>query len=113
MKQYEVMYFGSDNIVKTKIVEVDNAIEARKTVTKEDGTFIKARQLGLHRKSVTYTAVLLCKDGEGQYHAEPHVMELGGYAESSKGVVNACHKDALGKYPEALTVYVDNIKDKE
>lgn len=107
MKQYEVMYFGSDNIVKTKIVE------ARKNVTKEDGTFIKARQLGLHRKAVTYTAVFLFKDGEYGYYAEPRVMELGGYTESSKGVVNACRKDALGKYPEALTVYIDNIKDKE
>lgn len=113
MKQYEVMYFGSDNIVKTKIVEVENAIEARKTVTKEDGTFIKARQLGLHRKSVTYTAVFLFKDGEGRYYSEPHDMELGGYTESRKGVVNACQKAALEKYPEALTVYIDCIKDKE
>lgn len=113
MKQYEVMYFGSDNIVKTKIVEVENAIEARKTVTKEDGTFIKARQIGLHRKAVTYTAVYLFRDSEGRYYAEPHDMELGGYAESSKGVVNACHKSALEKEPDALTVYVDNIKDKE
>lgn len=113
MKQYEVMYFGSDNIVKTKIVEVENAIEARKTVTKDEGTFIKARQLGLHRKSVTYTAVFLFKDGEGRYYAEPHGLVLGGYTKSRKGVVNACHKAALEKYPEALTVYIDNIKDKE
>lgn len=113
MKQYEVMYFGSDNIVRTKIVEVDDAIAARKTVTKEDGTFIKTRQLGLHRKSVTYTAVFMFKDGEGRYYAEPHDMELGGYTESRKGVVNACQKAALEKYPEALMVYVDNIKDKE
>lgn len=112
MKQYEVMYFGSDNIVRTKTVEVDNAIEARKTVTKE-GTFIKARQLGLHRKAVTFTAAFLFKDSEGRYYAEPHDMELGGYAESRKGVVKACHKAALEKYPEALTVYIDNIKDKE
>jgi len=113
MKQYEVMYFGSDNIVRTKIVEADNAIEARKNVTKEDGTFIKARQLGLHRKAVTYTAVYLFKDGEGGYYAESRDMELGGYTKSRKGVVNACHKDALGEHPEALTVYIDNIKDKE
>lgn len=113
MKQYEVMYFGSDNIVRTKTVEADNATEARKTVTKEEGTFIKARQLGLHRKAVTFTAVFLFKDGEGRYYAEPKEMELGGYAESSKGVVNACHKAALEKEPDALTVYVDNIKDKE
>lgn len=113
MKQYEVMYFGSDNIVRTKTVEVDNAIEARKTVTKEEGTFIKARQLGLHRKAVTFTAVFLFKDSNGYYYSEPHDMELGGYAESSKGVVNACHKAALEEYPDALTVYIDNIKDKE
>lgn len=113
MKQYEVMYFGSDNIVRTKTVEADNAIEARKTVTKEEGTFIKARQLGLHRKAVTYTAVFLFKDSNGYYYSEPHDMELGGYAESSKGVVKACHKAALEEYPDALTVYIDNIKDKE
>ena len=113
MKQYEVMYFGSDNIVKTKIVEVDDAIAARKTVTKEDGTFIKARQLGLHRKAVTFTAAFLFKDNEGRYYSEPHDMELGGYDESRKGVVNACHKAALEKYPDALTVYIDNIKNKE
>lgn len=113
MKQYEVMYFGSDNIVRTKTVEVDNAIEARKTVTKEEGTFIKARQLNLHRKAVTFTAVFLFKDSNGYYYSEPHDMELGGYAESRKGVVNACHKAALEDCPDALTVYIDNIKDKE
>lgn len=113
MKQYEVMYFGSDNIVRTKTVDAENAIEARKSVSKDEGTFIKARQLGLHRKSVTFTAVLMFKDSEGWYYAEPHDMELGGYAEFSKGVVNACHKAALGEYPDALTVYIDNIKDKE
>ena len=113
MKQYEVMYFGSDNIVRTKTVEADNAIEARKTVTKEEGTFIKARQLGLHRKAVTFTAVFLFKDSEGRYYAEPHDMELGGYAESRKGVVNACRNAAMENCPEALALYIDNIKDKE
>lgn len=113
MKQYKVMYFGSDNIVRTKTVDAENAIEARKSVSKDEGTFIKARQLGLHRKAVTFTAVFLFKDSEGRYYSEPHDMELGGYSESRKGVVNACHNAALENYPDALTVYIDNIKDKE
>lgn len=113
MKQYEVMYFGSDNIVRTKTVEVENAIEARKSVTKEEGTFIKARQLGLHRKAVDYTAVLLFKNGNGDYYVEVHNDTLGGYSETSKNVVNACYRDALSKFGTALTAYVDNIKDKE
>lgn len=111
MKQYEVMYFGSDNIVKTKIVEADNAIEARKTVTKEEGTFIKARQLGMHRKAVVYSVAVIEPQEDETPVMKVHHTTLYGVGAESKSVKAKCLADAAKKFPNGNAYYIYNIEN--
>lgn len=111
MKQYEVIYFGSDNIVKTKIVEADNAIEARKTVTKEEGTFIKARQLGMHRKAVVYSVAVIEPEEDETPVMKVYHTTLYGVGAESKSVKAKCLADATKKFPNRDVYYIYNIEN--
>lgn len=111
MKQYEVMYFGSDNIVKTKIVEADNSTEARKTVTKEEGTFIKARQLGMHRKAVVYSVAVIEPEEDETPVMKVYHTTLYGVGAESKSVKAKCLADAAKKFPNRDVYYIYNIEN--
>ena len=113
MKQYEVMYFGSDNLVRTKVVEAEDSIAARKTVTKEEGTVVKTRQLNAHRRGVKYKIALLTRNEEGGFDAVCHDEELDGVSSSAKSAYGCCRLDATAKYPDALAYYIYDIADKE
>lgn len=113
MKQYEVMYFGSDNVVRTKVVEAEDSIAARKTVTKEEGTVVKTRQLNAHRRAIVYKVAMLTCNEEGDFDAICRYEELYGVSSSSKSAYGCCRADVAAKYPDALAYYIYDIADKE
>lgn len=111
MKTYEVMYFGSDNIVRTKTVEVNNAIEARKTVTKEEGTFIKARQLDRHSRAVVYSVACIEPDEDGDPVMKVYHTTLYGVGAESKSVKAKCLANATKMFPNSEAYYIYNIEN--
>ena len=110
MKTYEVLYADSNNVLQVKTVEADNAIAARKSVSKEEGRFIKSSQIGAVRKAVNYEVAVIEVEG-GEPRMKIYKETLNGSSSTAKTTHAKATVDATRKHPNVYGYYVFNITD--